>query len=152
MLFYVYHLLAGLHVICQKYLWNVGWWGGKFYIGSAVCGITIYLQSTIQLLSPTRSPRVIITTYIRRCFAKHVFENTPYVCLCYIYSMYVCTGLTFYFTSCFSVLFWHLFILMFACVLLLDMYLSEMINKGVQSIILELVGTHIIKVFCEMLD
>ena len=48
--------------------------------------------------------------------------------------MYVCTGLTFYFTSCFSVLSWHLFILMFACVLLLAMYLSEMTNKDVQSI------------------
>ena len=98
MLFYVYPLLAGLRVICQKYLWNVEWWGGKFYIGPAVCGITIYLQSTIQLSSPTR----------RRCLAKRVFENTPYVCLCYIYTMYVCTGLTFYFTSCFSVLSWCL--------------------------------------------
>ena len=134
MLFDVYPLLAGLRVICQKYLWNVEWWGGKFYIGSAVCGMTIYLQSTIQLSSPTRNPRVIITIYMRRCFAKRVFENTPYVCLCYIYTMYVCTGLTFYFTSCFSVLFWHLFILMFACVLLLAMYMSEMTNKDVQSI------------------
>ena len=126
MLFYVYPLLAGLRVICQKYLWNVEWWGGKFYIGSAVCGITIYPQSTIQLSSPTQSPRVIIIIYIRRCFAKRVFGNTPYICLCYIYILYVGTGLTFYFTSCFSVLFWHLFILMFACVLLLAVYLSEM--------------------------
>ena len=83
---------------------------------------------------PNTKPRVIITTYIRRCFAKRVFENTPYVSLCYIYTMYVCTGLTFYFTSCFSVLSWYLFILMFACVLLLAMYLSEMTNKAVQSI------------------
>ena len=83
---------------------------------------------------PNTKPRVIITTYIRRCFAKRVFENTPYVSLCYIYTMYVCTGLTFYFTSCFSVLSWYLFILMFACVLLLPMYLSEMTNKAVQSI------------------